>query len=226
MTYTPSFARAATPNTLSFTEGTPAAEPASLANVKLTGRVDGTEDDALLTAYIKTARVLAEHYTNQRFINRSITVWLDGFPTTSGLLAPEFAPYPGVGFVDARSGSAIELPVGPWSAATLKLVGEDGSETTVAASVYFLDASAGRLCLNDGQTWPALLRDRKGIKIEGTVGYGAAAANVPENAVTAVEMLAVQLYQTKGGTCEGGAMPASVKGLLEPLRKVAALGVF
>jgi hypothetical protein len=214
-----------TPNVMRYVQGEPAAEPATLVDVKLVLRQDGSDDDALITRYIKAARVMAESYCNRAFINRSIEVWWDGFPSVHDVLSNEVVNIPAVGIATTRSGNELELPLGPWSAATLQLINDVGTATDVNTAVYFLDPAAGRLCLRNGQTWPATTRDRQGVKLNGTIGYGAAAANMPGGVVTAIEMLAAQLYQSKGG-CDTGVMPTSVAGLLNPFRKVSSFGCF
>lgn len=58
----------------------PTVEPTSLAEAKLHLKVDGGEDNALITALIKTARRLAEAETKRAFITQTWQMYLDSAP--------------------------------------------------------------------------------------------------------------------------------------------------
>lgn len=58
-----------TTNVVFSTEGS---EPVTLNDVKLWGKIDQSADNSLITALIKTARLMCEHYTNTSLVTRTI----------------------------------------------------------------------------------------------------------------------------------------------------------
>ncbi|MCK4385369.1 MAG: phage head-tail connector protein [candidate division Zixibacteria bacterium] len=58
----------------------PAVEPVTLTEAKNQLRVDGAEDNALITALITTARQLAERDTKRAFITQTWKMYLDSVP--------------------------------------------------------------------------------------------------------------------------------------------------
>lgn len=58
----------------------PAVEPISLDEAKLHLKVDSADDNALITALIKTARQLAEKETKRAFITQTLQMLLDSAP--------------------------------------------------------------------------------------------------------------------------------------------------
>lgn len=58
----------------------PTVEPISLDEAKLHLKVDGSDDNALITAKIITARQLAEKETKRAFITQTIEMYLDSAP--------------------------------------------------------------------------------------------------------------------------------------------------
>lgn len=66
----------------------PAVEPVTLEETKLHLRVDGTEEDNLISALIKAARQKAEEYTRRAFITQTWEVALDAVISTFLLPRP------------------------------------------------------------------------------------------------------------------------------------------
>ena len=104
---------------------TPAAsEPITLTEAKNFLRVDGSDDDALITALISAAREMCEQYTRRILVTTTIDEYFDGFPN----------------YKNAVSKDIIYLSRGPVQSITsLKYVDEIGSEETVASSYYVSD---------------------------------------------------------------------------------------
>lgn len=134
----------------------PTEEPVTLAEAKLQCRVDGTDEDALLTALIKAARELAENQTGRALCTQTWELALDAFPAAE-----------------------IELPLPPVQSITsIKYLDASAVEQTLSADVYALD-SYGSLrhwvLPAYGAAWPAALAAANAVKIRFVAGHGAAA---------------------------------------------------
>lgn len=145
----------------------PAREPVSLALAKSHLRVDGTDDDNLISGLIVAARRWCENYQNRTYMEQTWELWLDDFP------AEDY----------------IEIPLPPLQSITsIKYYDTDDTEATVTATDYIVDATGfiGRVVLADGKSWPTTsLRPAKGVCIEFVCGY-AAYSTVVNTVATAV----------------------------------------
>ncbi len=144
---------------------------------------DGTEsysvyhpDDSIITSNIITAREQLEGDTNRAYINQTITLKLDKFP----------------------SNGIIELPRPPLSSVTsIKYWDSDGVQQTVTASDYVVDTTSepGRIGLATGKSWPTPRGEIGDIEIIYVAGYGTAASDVPEGAKQAIKLLVGDLFE-------------------------------
>lgn len=138
----------------------PAAMPVTLAEAKLDARIDGSDEDTLLTGLIAAATAEAEDLAGRSFVTRTLELALDEWPA-DGL---------------------IRLPLPP-AASVVSVKHYDGAGTlqTVAGSNYVavLDVTPGIVAPAAGCTWPSDLRVFSPIRVQYTAGYGLAAA-VPE----------------------------------------------
>jgi len=103
-------------------------EPLSLSEVKLHLKVDADADDALISNLIQGARELLEDACSITLIKSTYRIYLDGFQ------------------------QMIYLPRAPLiSVDSVKYLDTDGSEQTLAASRYSIDAVSkpGRIRIND-----------------------------------------------------------------------------
>lgn len=97
----------------------PAEEPVSLAEAKLYLRVDGADEDSLISRMIAAARLSAEQYMRTSLVTQS---WK--------LIYDDYAP------------SCFELPYGPvQSVSSIVLVARDSSQTTVNSGNYYLSGN-------------------------------------------------------------------------------------
>jgi uncharacterized phiE125 gp8 family phage protein len=158
-----------------------AAEPLTGSEMKAALRVDTTTEDALIDAYIKAARQKVEADTGRALINQTWALSLDRVPVNGG---------------------DIVIPIAPLSSVTsVKSYAEDGTESTVATSVYRVDTASvpGRIVLKSDQSWPTGLRDRDALLATFVAGYGAAAANISDvSLVQAVRVLVAHWYENRG----------------------------
>lgn len=65
---------------IQFEDITPVVEPVSLAEAKLYCRIDGTEEDALITSLVKMARQKCESYIGKCIIRKTVTITSFSFP--------------------------------------------------------------------------------------------------------------------------------------------------
>jgi uncharacterized phiE125 gp8 family phage protein len=148
----------------------PTEEPVTLTEVKLHCRVDGTDEDALLTGIIiPAARRFAEGRTGRALVTQTWELALDAFPAAE-----------------------IELPMPPVQSITsVKYLDTTGVEQTIDAANYALDSYGMRPWLLPAYEyeWPEALASSNAVRIRFVAGYGAAAA-VPAD-IKAWIMLAI-----------------------------------
>jgi uncharacterized phiE125 gp8 family phage protein len=140
----------------------PAAEPVSLADVKLHLRVDSTAEDDLIAGLITAARDYLEAFT-RRAIPRQTWDWkLDAFPC----------------------GSEFYLPKAPCASVTsITYIDTDGTSQTLATSVYDTDlptgpmARAGRVFLKYQQVWPQTRSIPNAVTVRFVAGYADSATD-------------------------------------------------
>jgi uncharacterized phiE125 gp8 family phage protein len=134
----------------------PAVEPVSLATAKLHLRVDGTDEDTLITSYIQSAREKGEAVSRRAFITQTLEVILDEWP--DDLLA---------------------LPRAPLQSVTsVKYLDEAGVEHTWTDYQVDARSTPGQLyfkSLPGGSLYPS-----GAIAIRFVAGYGSADTSVPQ----------------------------------------------
>ena len=155
----------------------PATEPLALDLAKQHLRIDGTDDDALVTSLIKQAREWCEDYQGKKYITQTLELGLDAFPDKD--------------YVEFRACSPVQ------SVSSVKYTDSDGIEATLDAANYILDADSfvNRLVLGYNKTWPtATLKPVNGVRIRFVAGYGDAATDVPESGKWAMVLHMRLLY--------------------------------
>lgn len=137
----------------------PAAEPVSLAEAKLHCKVDGSDDDTLLTALIVAARRLAEQQTGRALVTQTWKQTFDAFPLAA--LALERPPLQSV--------------------TSVKYYDPAGVQQTLDAGAYTVHTSSqlGLVAPAAGTCWPSTQVRLEAVEIVFVAGYGAAAA-VPQ----------------------------------------------
>lgn len=171
----------------------------SLTTVKAHLRVDHTDDDALIAAYVSAA---VGHIDGPYG-------WLDRavFPQTLELRQNVFGSVP------------IRLPYGPATAITsIKYVDPDGAEQTVSSADYVL-TNDGLVDLAYNASWPNLRGDAEGVRIRYTAGF----ATLPPAILSAILLMVGDLYAFRETAQVGSVagripMSAAVENLLAPFR--------
>jgi uncharacterized phiE125 gp8 family phage protein len=137
----------------------PSGEPITLAEAKLQCRVDGTDDDTLITGLIVVARKQAESCSAHVLLTQQWRLDLDCFPVDS-----------------------IDLPLPPLtSVQSITYLDGDGMRQTLAASEYTVIANKtpGVVLPAYGKSWPSCRVTPGSVQISFTAGFGDAAA-VPQ----------------------------------------------
>lgn len=159
----------------------PTEEPITLAEAKAHLRVDGTDEDDLITALIVAAREWCEKWTRRAFMQQRVRAtyrnWHDLW-----LPRPPFAEIQSVTYLDAN---------------------ED--EQTLAASVYRVldnsDDAPARIVLALGQVWPDIACADDAVRITYWAGYQGsgspsfAAAAVPDGIRLAIKQVIGDLFE-------------------------------
>ncbi len=169
-------------------------EPITLEEAKNYLKVDGGEDNVLISGLISTARELAEIEADQVFIIRTIELVYDD--------APE----------------SIEIPYRPlYEVTKIETISEADVKTEVSSSLYNVDTSgkifSGRIKLKSGCTWPTH-RDFASFIITIKAGYGTAEEDVPSLIKQAILQIIGHLYENRGSQV----IPAGAIKILEKFK--------
>jgi uncharacterized phiE125 gp8 family phage protein len=176
----------------------PAAEPLTLAEAKAYLRVEHADDDALIAALIAGARGHVEARTRRGLITQGWRIVRDGWPADGRVAAP-LAPL--------RQVTAARVYDPDGLAHALDLQAFIVEPETIAVVPWSI-AQPGRIAA--------------GIEIDVTVGYGPAAADIPEPLRQAVRLLLAHWYENRGVVArETAPLPSTVDALLAPYRVLA-----
>lgn len=146
----------------------PAAEPLTVAEIKESLRITGTDFDAELGRLLTAGRRQVEHDTHRKLITQTVANYRDEFP----------------------AGDTIDIRVAPVSSVTsIQYVDTDGATQTLAASNYHVDTTTTppRIILKTDKTWPSTeLNTPNAVTVTFSAGYGDAGSDVPAEARVAV----------------------------------------
>ena len=166
-------------------------EPLSLADARAHLRVDGDEEDTLISFYISAARAHIEKCTQNRLRSETVDIFMDGFP------------------------GRIELPVYPATSITsITYYGTDDTATVWASTNYQadLDARPAVIVPKYSISWPSVtLRPMQGVKVRAVVGW----ATVPEDLMAALRMCLASLYENRQAVVVGDT--GSANAIMVPL---------
>lgn len=153
----------------------PAELVVSLLEVKAWLKIDGDDEDDLLTSLIASATAECEAYSGLSFITRTRTVKLSSF-----------------------NGRDLILPYGPVTALTsIAYTDEDDVTDTVDASDYSVDIASGLARVRVTESWPYTNRALSNVVVTYEAGY-ADAASVPEVIKTAIKQKIALDYEKRG----------------------------
>jgi uncharacterized phiE125 gp8 family phage protein len=182
----------------------PAAEPISLAETKAHLRIDGNDEDALLSSLIVAARAFVEKTLARALISESWSLYLDAWP---------------------RSGW-VALPIAPVQSVTAVRVHDpEDVASAVEAGSYSVDtlSEPARIVLSSGAAQLLPPRRLNAYEVAFTAGYGDDASDVPEPIRHALKLTVAHWFENREPV-ELGELPqevqATVAGLLLPYRRV------
>jgi uncharacterized phiE125 gp8 family phage protein len=157
----------------------PATLVVSLDEVKAWLKIDGTDEDTLLTSLIASCTAECEAYAGLSFITRTRTVKLTSF-----------------------NGRDVILPYGPVTALTsIGYADQDDDAQTIDADDYTLDGSSALAKVRVTESWPYTNRILNNVTVTYVAGYANAAA-VPEIIKTAIKQNVAVKYEKRGDTSE------------------------
>lgn len=136
----------------------PTALAVSLAAAKANLRIDGTDQDALLEAWIRGITEHAEHLMGRALISQGWQTTLDRFPDAIQLANPPVIAVQSIVYFD-----------------------EDGVEQTLDPADYKLDriSEPGYIVPAHNASWPATFCQVNAVTVNYTCGYGETDASVP-----------------------------------------------
>lgn len=179
----------------------PAVEPLSLAEAKAFLRVEHGDDDDVIGALISASRIHIEAQTRRALITQSWRIALDAWP--------------GGGRLPVRPAPLRELTAA-------RVYDSGGVAHVVDLQSLIVDAAASELAF---APWalPSPGRLAAGIELNVVVGYGDAAADVPEPLRQAVRLLIAHWYENRGLAAVGTVtiLPTTVAALIAPYRMLA-----
>lgn len=194
-------------------------QPLSLTETKSFLRIDTSDDDLIVLAYIQTATEAIKQYLRRSIMTETYVFKADGF-AHAGADDRLLALGPGVHTASVPyvlgGGETLDLPFAPLQSVT-SVVTYDRSNnaSTLDASTYQVDLQSGRIYLNEGETWPSDLRAQDAVQVTYVAGY--TTATIPAPIREAIRRYVESLYEG----CEG--MTDEIKRLLAPYRRMDEL---
>lgn len=179
----------------------PAEEPVTLAQARSHCRAEGTNvDDALVSSYIKAARVHVESYCGIRLVVQTVAMRCSSFGDFASLASAPLQSVTSIAYLNT-----------------------DGNSQALATTVYqsLLYGLSPSIVLKPDQSWPSVLTRADAITVTAEAGYGAAAA-VPQPIISAMLLLIAQWYDNRAPVVTGEAvheMPNAVEALLSNYRR-------
>src|SRR5262245_7038895 len=165
----------------------PAVTPLTLAEVKKHLRVSSSDQDDLITIYLKAATdyLDGEHgFLGRALVTQTWLLTIDEFPTAE-----------------------IKLPLPPLQSVTsVKYDDSAGVEQTVASTDYYVDTASepGWVVPLANVSWPTTLDAINAVRIEYVAGYPAdsssppdLAANVPFNIKAGLMLMIAELFERR-----------------------------
>lgn len=164
----------------------PTSEPVTLDELKQHLRIDGDDENDLLTSLLIAARSACEGAQNRAYVSQTFEVTLDRFPNGGEQWRAD------MGFVDAADlddPGTVNLPRPPLAKVTgITYVDSNGATQTLSTSDYAVDnkTEPGRIVPAYSESWPSPRTQRNAITITYVAGYATPfTADASTNIVTA-----------------------------------------
>jgi uncharacterized phiE125 gp8 family phage protein len=182
----------------------PAIEPVSLAETKSWLRVDGHEEDSLLSSLIVSARRTLEAYARRRLVTQFWRMTLDAWPKTAN-----------------KADICVAIPLTPFQRVTTIRV-YDGANVAhpAPAEIYYAPPATDRARVTFSAAPPTPGRSVDGIEIDIVAGYGDQASDTPEPLRCALLTLIAYWYENRGDAPATAAdISANARALAAPFRR-------
>jgi uncharacterized phiE125 gp8 family phage protein len=180
----------------------PAAEPLSLGEAKAFLRVEHSDDDQVITALIAGARTHIEAQSQAALITQSWRIVLDRWP---------------------RHGRIIVRPGPLKSLNAARVYDFNGNAHAIDTQGFVPDRGASALAFVPWAV-PVPGRAAAGIELDVIIGFGDAAADVPDSLRHAIRLLVSHWYENRGLVGAGGqiaVLPSTVAALIAPYRMLS-----
>lgn len=154
--------------------------PVTLTEFKDHVRIDGTNEDTILTAYLTAATEVVQELQWRQLINAQYEWRFDSF---------------------GGSNSRITIPKPPLqSIDSIKYVDPNGDVQTLATDQYtstvVSDNDYGCVYPTHGNSWPSIRSEKHAVRVTFTGGYGTS-LGVPDTTKAAIKILGAHLYETR-----------------------------
>lgn len=204
----------------------PANDPVTLVETKAHLRVDFSDDDDMILAFIQAATEYVDGpkgFLGRALIQQTWDLYLDGFP------CPTFGRL-------GRRTASIEIPLPPLISVdgVFYLDGSD-TEQEINQSSYRVDTSSepGRIVLTTGASWPSVRQIESSVRVRFTAGYIDASNsppidNVPRMIRAAILLHVGDLYANRetmviGQRAAAVTLPWAAEQLLRPHRVIMSM---
>ena len=155
----------------------PSVEPVTTTNQKDWMRVDASDEDTLIGNLAAASRSYIEMSTSRQMITATWVYKIPAFPSDE-----------------------LVLPISPLQSVTsITYVDTAGATQTWSASLYTVDTAAdiGRVRPIYDEDFPESRGYADDVTITFKAGYGNAASDVPDTALTAIKLLAANWYENR-----------------------------
>ncbi len=180
----------------------PTVEPVTVDEIKIFARIDTTEEDTLIEAFIETIRISTENYLGRALISQTIQTILDFW-----------------------FGNVIELPRPPLiSITSVVALDEDDAETEYDSDNYYaiINSTPGKLVIKRSAYLPTnTSRDYGRFVITSKHGYGSSANNIPNPIKTGIKLWVAALYDNR--TVDLKEPPPDARKLLDNYRVASVI---
>lgn len=176
----------------------PAVEPVDLAAMRAHLRLDGSDEDDVVAGLVVAARLIVEASAQRLLVKQTWRFVLDRWPHQR----------------------IVRLPLAPLIAPTRIAVADAAgvvAEYPPDAASVDVNADPPRLLVAAAVPDPGV--PRGGILIEGSFGYGPAAADVPEPLRLATKILVSRWFENRGDLLGLQSLPEEALALLKPFRR-------
>jgi len=164
----------------------PVCEPLHLDEVKNHLRVDGTDDDTLISSLIRAARIYCEKFQNRSYVTQTRKLTLDGFPN-------EFE----LGYCPVDSVSSITY------------IDSAGDTQTLSSSYYDTDATSepARIVEAYSYSWPGIRGDINSVEVTYIAGYASKVTVVADTDVFTISGKTLSDNDVIRFSNSGGSLP-------------------